>query len=175
MRDKILSLYGERYLRKSAIRHDDYVVFEQVLSHRVGTILEIGTYRGCTTAELSRFCDKVITIDLVHGRIEKDESSIDRHEFWKSLGVANVDLRLVRGNAEKRTLVESLDFDFAFVDGSHEYEDVELDFSLVRKCGRVLFHDYYTDGPNPKSVYRFVNSIRGGRLQVFGIFALWTA
>ena len=175
IRDRIIALHSERYLRKSAIRHDDMVIFKRLLEGKgYRTVLEIGTYRGCTAAELSQYCDRVITIDLKHGRIERDEPSIDRHAFWQSLDVRNVEMILVDDDAEKKKVVDALDFDFAFVDGAHD-ETVRDDFALVRRCGRVLFHDY-DDRPNkPNDVFRFVNSIPGGKLEVSGVFAMWTA
>jgi hypothetical protein len=32
LRDQIIATYSERYLRKSAIRHDDFPMFERLLS-----------------------------------------------------------------------------------------------------------------------------------------------
>jgi predicted O-methyltransferase YrrM len=177
IRERILAMYSDRHLRKSAIRHEDAAVFEQLLAgKKYRTVLEIGTYRGCTAAEMSQYCERVVTFDLYHGRTEKDEQSVSRKVLWDSLGVKNVDLILVNDDAEKKARIAAMDFDFAFVDGAHDYESVRFDFELVRKCGRVLFHDYYAGGDdrNPDDVYRFVNSIHYGRVTVFGIFALWT-
>lgn len=178
IRDKILALYSDRHLRKSAIRHEDGAIFEQLLAGKgYRTILEIGTYRGCTAAEMSQYCERVVTFDLYHGRTEQDEQSVSRKVLWDSLGAKNIDLILVNDDAEKKERLAALDFDFAFVDGCHDYEGVKLDFDLVKRCGRVLFHDYYVedDGRNVRDVARFVSSIPHGKLEVFGIFALWTA
>lgn len=173
---RITDLYSERYMRKSAIRKDDAVIFQRLLTGKnYRIILEIGTYRGCTAAELSQYCDKVITIDLKHGRIEKDELSIDRNKFWESLGINNVEMILVADDAEKKKVVNALDFDFAFVDGAHDYNGVSGDFELVRRCGRVLFHDYEHRGPpQTDDVYHFVNAIPDGKVRAEGVFALWT-
>lgn len=169
IRDRIIELYSERYLRKSATRHDDAEIFARLLAGKgYRAILEIGTYRGCTAAEMSQYCDRVVTIDLVHGRIDVDEPSIDRRVFWDSLGVSNVELVSVMDDTEKKRVIEALDFDFAFVDGAHDFDAVSLDFGLVKKCGRVLFHDYNTEG-----VARLVDSLGG--VEVDGVFALWVA
>lgn len=178
IRDRILSTHGDRHMRKSAIRHEDAQLFEQLLAgNGYRTILEIGTYRGCTAAELSQYCERVVTMDLFHGTAEIDEPSIGRQELWEGLGIKNIELVLVNDDAEKSRHIDALDFDFAFVDGAHDLESVKLDFQLVKRCGRVLFHDYYAvdDGRNTRDVFRFVNSIAHGRVAVFGIFALWTA
>jgi len=177
IRDRIIELYSERYLRKSATRHDDMVIFKRLLAGKgYRTILEIGTYRGCTAAEMSQYCERVVTIDLVHGLIDVDEPSSDRHAFWGSLGVKNVEMVSVKDDAEKKKIVDALDFDFAFVDGAHHDQAVRFDFALVKRCGRVLFHDYDNRGPpNKDHVYKFVNSIQGGKLEVSGVFAMWTS
>lgn len=179
IRDKILALYSDRQMRKSAIRHDDNVIFEKLMAGKgYRTALEIGTYRGCTAAEMSQYCERVVTFDLLKGRLEQDEQGVNRMALWDSIGAKNIDLVLVNDDVEKKTLIDAMDFDFAFVDGAHEYDAVKYDFELVKKCGRVLFHDYYAGEPggrNPDDVYRFVNTIPDGRLEVFGIFALWTA
>jgi len=176
IRDRILAVHGERYMRKSAIRHSDMEIFGRLLAGKgYRTVLEIGTYRGCAAAEMSQYCDRVITIDLKHGRIEKDEPSIDRNEFWRSLGIRNVEMILVDDDTEKKSAVDALEFDFAFVDGAHDHT-VRNDFEMVRRCGHVLFHDYEQRGaPQPDDVFHFVNSIPDGKLEISGVFAMWTA
>jgi predicted O-methyltransferase YrrM len=177
MLDKIATLYGERMLAKSAIRLPGGADVFQSLMQGKGyrTVLEIGTYRGCSAALMSRYCDQVITIDLRHGQLERTGQSFDRRKFWASLGADNIDSRLVDGDDEKTEVIATLDFDFAFVDGAHDAESVRLDFDLVKRCGRVLFHDYADTGrPDKDHVFHFVNSLPRGRVEVFGVFALWT-
>jgi len=76
-------------------------------------------------------------------------------------------------------VIDALEFDFAFVDGAHYDQAVRFDFALVKRCGRVLFHDYDNRGPpNRDDIYRFVNSLSGnvgGTVVVDGVFAMWTA
>ena len=48
-------------------------------------------------------------------------------------------------------------FDFAFIDGSHKYDDVKFDFECVKRCGRVLFHDY--DCKRHPDVTKFVDEL----------------
>jgi hypothetical protein len=36
------------------------------------------------------------------------------------------------------------------VDGGHMYESVEFDYSLVKDCGKILWHDYRDDWPDVK-------------------------
>ena len=77
--------------------------------------------------------------------------------FWRSLGIDNIELRLIEDDTEKANSL-SLDFDFAFVDGAHD-ETVKDDFELVKMRTRFV-HDYDDRGqPCLNHVYDFVNSL----------------
>lgn len=163
------------WLRKSAINiRDGDFILEMVLNYlKSRTILEIGTYRGVSAAVMSQFCDKVITIDLKHGKLEQNNELFDREEFWKGLGVDNIDLHLIEDDKEKEELIKTLDFDLAFIDGAHD-ETVKNDFELVKHCGKVLFHDY-DDRKQPclNYVFDFINTLPREKVKLFDIFALW--
>ena len=175
MRQRIVDLFGQHALKRSILSiREGGGVMEHFLSGRgVRTALEIGTYRGVGAAEISQFVDRVITIDLHHGRLEQLGESWNRQHFWSALGITNIDLRLVRDDAEKAALIRSLEFDFAFVDGAHD-QRVRDDFELVRRCGKVLFHDVDRRGkPEKDYVYDFVMSLPREQLEFRDIFALW--
>mgnify|MGYP002138125041 FL=1 len=176
MRQRIVDLFGQHALKRSILSiREGGGVMEHFLSGKgVRTALEIGTYRGVGAAEISQFVDRVITIDLDHGRLEQLGESWNRQHFWSALGITNIDLRLVRDDAEKAALIRSLEFDFAFVDGAHD-QRVRDDFELVRRCGKVLFHDVDRRGkPEKDYVYDFVMSLPRHELELRDIFALWT-
>ena len=176
MHDLIVARHGRHTLKRSILSiREGAGVMEHFLKGRgVRTALEIGTYRGVGAAEISQFVDRVITIDLRHGRLEQLGEEWDRHAFWRSLGVDNVELHLVDDDAEKAELIRGLDFDFAFVDGAHDAR-VRDDFELVKRCGRVLFHDVDSRGkPELDHVYNFVMSLPRHELEQRDIFALWT-
>lgn len=175
LRQRIVSLYGEKFLRKSALSiRDGAGVFETVMSGKgIRTALEIGTYRGVSAAEISQYCERVITIDLHHGKLERMGESFDRGAFWYALGIHNIELHLVRDDAEKARLVNGVEFDFAFIDGAHD-QTVANDFELVRKCGTVLFHDVDRRGqPEQDYVIDFVESLPKHQVEVLDIFAIW--
>jgi predicted O-methyltransferase YrrM len=177
MRDRILALHGGGVLKRSAMNiRGGAGVFQKVMEGRgIRTALEIGTYRGVSAAEMSRWCDRVVTIDLVGGKLESSGERFDRRAFWKSLGVENVELVLVDDDSDKAQVIAELEFDFAFVDGAHDHT-VARDFQLVKRCGRVLFHDYDRRGvPGQDHVYDFINTLPKEQIQVMDIFALWTA
>jgi predicted O-methyltransferase YrrM len=131
--------------------------------------------QGVGAAELSRYCDKVITIDLKRGKLERAGETFDRHALWASLGVTNIDLRLIANDKEKAALIAGLEFDFAFIDGAHD-RTVANDFALVKKCGAVLFHDYDRRGVKEQDfVFDFVNTLPKDQVTVRDIFAFWRA
>ncbi len=175
MHRRIVEAYGPHVLKRSilSIREGAGVMEHFMAGRGIRTALEIGTYRGVGAAEISQFAERVITIDLVHGRMEQLGEKWDRHAFWRSLGIENIELRLVRNDAEKAELIRSLEFDFAFVDGAHD-ERVRDDFELVKRCGRVLFHDVDSRGKAELDhVYNFVMSLPRHELEQRDIFALW--
>ena len=178
IRDKIEALHGQAFLRKSALNiRGGAGVFERVLSGKgYRSVLEIGTYRGAAAAEIAQYCERVITIDLKFGKLERNGTTFDREAFWQSLGVSNIEFHAVAGDAEKARLIAGLQFDLAFIDGAHEGDAVTRDFGLVKHCGRVLFHDYdQSTQPHLNRVFDFVNSFPKEQIQVDDIFALWTA
>ena len=182
IRERIVELYGTKILRKSALNiRCGAGVFERVMAGQVHTALEIGTYRGVAAAEMAQYCAHVVTIDLEYGKIEQNGETFDRKEFWKSLGVQNITFIPVRGDAHKKTVVDALAFDFAFIDGGHGAKSVRTDFDLVKRCGRVLFHDADDNRlrdhkPHASNdVYEFVATLPREQVQFIDIFALWTA
>jgi len=174
--DRIIALYGEMVLRKSAlnIRAGAGVIPWAMQGKGYRTAVEIGTYRGCATAEMAQYCARVVTFDLAHGRLEQNAERWDRDAFWRSLGVHNVGFVPVRDDTEKARWLRNMDFDFAFVDGAHDRASVALDFELVRKCGRVLFHDADDNGPGrANDVFEFLQTLPKDELIYKDIFALW--
>jgi len=171
---------GRGIFKKSALHiRDGAGVFERALSSgSFRTVLEIGTYRGVTAAYLANFCDHVITIDLLHGRMEQRGELFDRVAFWRHMGVADkIDLWLVINDYEKRAVIQKMNFDFAFVDGAHD-ERVALDFELTRRCGRVLFHDADDNGPGRSNcVHEFIRTLPADEVEFMDkdLFAMWKA
>lgn len=173
----MIAQFGRGVLKRSAlnIRDGEGVIREYLTRKHYRTILEIGTYKGVAAACMAQFCERVITIDLQHGRLEQLGVTWDRHAFWRELGIDNIDLHLVRDNAEKRSLIAGLQFDLAFVDGAHD-ASVRSDFEMVSHCGAVLFHDADDNGPGRSNcVFEFLKTLPQEKLEFIDIFALWTA
>lgn len=175
IKQKIIDIYGAGYLRRSAINIEGgEAAFAWALEGKgYENVLEIGTYRGVSAAVMAQYCEQVITIDLVHGRREQLNETFKVGEFWQSLGIDNIHHIRVIDEYEKARMIDGADFDFAFVDGAHD-ETVWDDFQMVKRCGRVLFHDYNDDGdPAHAHVLDLVRSLPPEEVQTMGIFALW--
>lgn len=184
MKTKIIEKYGEDIFRRSAINLPGGAEFLKyfMTAAPIKNAVEIGTFRGVTSAVMSQYCNRVYTIDLKHGQYEKIRNNVEwadtpaRAELWRGLDIKNIYFFPVSGNGEKRALINDLDsFDFAFIDGDHSYEGVAYDFELVKRCGRVLFHDY-DQAPGKKCPVRdFIKSIDYGNLETTKDYAYWTA
>lgn len=154
--------FGVRAFRRSSVLEgfDEFLRMHRVSGQRC---IEIGTCRGLTAIVLARYFGEVVSFD-----IDRDP---EKHAIAATLGVKNVVYVDVADNAEKASLIDALKFDFAYVDGDHA-RDTEEDFALVRRCGRVLFHEYWQAQP---PVWNLVNRLRdAGRVVTQDKLALWT-
>lgn len=162
---------GREFARKSILSiRDGAGVVERLLgSRRYKRVLEIGTYRGVSSAYMAQFCERVITIDLINGKMEQDRQIFDRVRFWEALEIGNIDLRLACCDLSKAALIAAEQFDFAFVDGDHDGDAPRRDFEMVKHCGAVLFHDY---GAN-NGVTPLIDSLPRNQVEIIDIFAFW--
>ncbi len=110
--------------------------------------LEIGTFHGITAVLLSQFFERVVCVSI-------DEMPVMKREIVDYLGIKNIAFYDAKDNAEKARFVHALDFDFCYMDGDHAH-DTYTDFALVKRCGRVLLHEYW---PLQPPVWNLVNSL----------------
>ena len=178
---KIIEYFGEERLKRSALRiGDGDKIIEKILKkEKFDTILEIGTYRGMSAAFMSQFCKRLITIDLIEGRLEqmikegKEPAYPTRKNVWDKFKIKNIELCLISSNVAKEKLLNNMNFDFAFIDGAHD-PTVALDYELTRKCGHVLFHDYDDRGHKALNYAKdFVDSLPREELTITHLFAYW--
>jgi hypothetical protein len=127
--------------------------------------VEIGTFRGVSTAILAHYCQKVTTIDI---KIFEEAVSL-----WRFFGVRDkIRYCCVDSDASKAQAIDEIgDFDFAFIDGLHIFDAIKTDFELVKKCGTVLFHDYGM--PDIPDVKIFVDTLPFKEVTIKHPFALW--
>ena len=128
---------------------------------KVKHLLEIGTYLGVSALMFSRYADKVTTID-VWPRTEPVG-------LWDLFEV-DIDYYVFSAPKELDKYIKDLDFDFAYIDANHDLENVNHDFSLVEKCGKVLFHDYYLGNGGVKE---FVDKLPKEEMTFFKPFVYW--
>ncbi len=145
--EQVKIMFGERCLRGTAlvatykqsgeIKVEDCEPFLRHLFNQLRPKLavEIGTLFGVTTTLLAHYSDHVYSIDINHQQL----AAYISHYFGMDRKITN---HIVKNDEEKATVLSKLSFDFAFIDAIHTYDCVKFDFECVKKCKRVLFHDY---------------------------------
>lgn len=134
-------------------------------------IIEIGTYKGISTAVLASISKHVYTFDIAYRDVEY---ILDLFHIRHKVSICVAPQEQI--DFEINTLVNywngywknKLNFNFAFVDGKHEYESVKHDFSLVKFTGRVLFHD-----ASYEPIKKFLNEIPITIVDKEGNFGYW--
>lgn len=162
---KVMAEFGKMAFARSAACME-FESFLRRIKAGGDTCLEIGTYQGITALVLSQFFKQVICVS-----VDEDMSRIIKHDIVEFLKVKNIRFIDVKDNAEKRKVIEGLEFDFAFSDGDHVHDTVE-DFNLVKRCGRVLFHEFW---PLQPPVHNLVMSLPRDEVTFahFDCFAFW--
>jgi hypothetical protein len=139
--DKILEVINPELLTNtgSAINNYDCLAnFMVNLDPSPIDIIEIGTFMGLGSALLASYSRTVFTFDICYR---------NSHHIWNEL---EIDDRINCFCGDQEFIDEIIrdlkynpkyNFNFAFIDGMHKMENVKHDFSLVKFCGRVLFHD----------------------------------
>jgi hypothetical protein len=154
--------FGEHIIRGSAIGEWNGEVREGRFRTMIEKCLpirhavEIGTWRGLSTAVLAHYADRVTTVDNHRCELSR--------RLWMWAGVTD--------KIEDKVITDQIpegEYDFAFIDGGHTAEQVRKDFESVKSCRRVLFHDYGGKYPN---VTEWLDTLDG--LEINGLFALWT-
>lgn len=149
---------------------------------KINIAVEIGTYKGLSASYIAQFANEVHTFDVTDFsekyKIWKDLEVIDKIFFYVIKGrdkegvVKNFKGVVPKNKNAKdiKMILDKLEFNFAFIDAFHDYKNVKADFELVKKCGRVLFHDIE---PEFKGVHKFANEI--GVKTVFHNVGYWEA
>ncbi|HDZ13371.1 hypothetical protein LCGC14_0643790 [marine sediment metagenome] len=128
--------------------------------------VEIGTKFGISSLLLAHYAYHLTTIDII--------PRTEPVRIWNCFGVSHkITYGVVKDDDEKKQYLKSLDFDFAFVDGDHSYKGVKFDFECVKKCGKVLFHDYDHNKPVKEGVVRFIDELPDKKVIKEPPFAYW--
>jgi hypothetical protein len=157
----VFQKFGGEVFRRSSVYHGLRRFLEENDIHGK-TCFEVGTWNALTSVVLSNFFDRVVTVDIAHNSV--------KHDIIQHLGIKNIECIDIDSNADKEPIVNSLKFDFAYLDGNHA-EDTESDWELTRKCGRVLFHECW---PFQSPVWGLVHSLRPNQVVRGGFgLAMW--
>lgn len=159
----------EKFGRTAFGRSSACMEFEPFLKRinaRGKNCLEIGTMHGITAVVLSQYFDHVDCVS-----VDVDRHKLFKHDIVHYLGIKNITFYDVADNAEKKLVIDTLKFDFCYVDGDHA-RDTRDDFNLVKRCGRLLFHEYW---PIQPSVWNLVNSLPQDEVvrAMYDCFAYW--
>lgn len=145
----VLKKFGKKaFARSSALM--EFEPFLKRINAGGKTCLEIGTYHGITAIILAQYFRRVVCVS-----VDNDPSSLLKHEIVKHLNIKNIDFIDLDNNSQKSKVIDKLDFDFCYMDGDHTH-DTHTDFELVKRCGKVLFHEYW---PIQAPVWNLVNSL----------------
>lgn len=131
-------------------------------------ILEIGSYKGRSTVAMGYACKgtrrKIYSVDTWEGN-ETDFDERNFFEIWqnnvKRNGLSQYIFPLKgRSNeilSQWDNFANGVAIDFVFIDGSHQYLDVlkdfEMSYVLIKKGGRMAFHDVVDTWPGPQHVW----------------------
>lgn len=117
---------------QSAIKEKEFRDFFKNV--RIKTVVEIGTHKGISACYMAQFAKKIFTFDVKDYRV--------KYKVWEDFGVKDrIFYFTVKDRDDVEEVLDSIKFDFSFIDGKHTYEDVKADFEMVKHCGKVLLHD----------------------------------
>lgn len=164
----LLEHFGPDAISLSMLGFDGEKIFVDLLKKiKPKKAVEIGTFQGVSAVLLAKYSEEVFTFDIKEAPL--------KYKIWDYFGIRNkIKSFIVKDSEELYKKLKDLDFDLAFIDGCHDYNTVKADFENVKKCGRVIFHDYR---PWPNSTHRgrtvkFVDSL-GESVEKIPSFAYW--
>lgn len=164
----------------------------QVITHivegREG--VEVGSWFGKSTINILKYCKSLVVVDHFKGSPGEDSSKIfqqlsgnNKTPFGVFLENAsrystlfdnkNVEIMKMTSEEAANLIHPDRKFDFVFIDGAHNYDDVKKDFTLwlpkVKPGGVFFGHDY----PNWPPVNQVVTEFFGDDIYVFKDTYIW--
>ncbi len=158
----------EQLLQGSAIRRGDaFTKILESISPPPKVVVEMGTYRGISTAVLASIAEKVYTYDVLYQPATRgvwELFRVDKKINYSIVGIYKPEYTLLevtrairneismfvvsnemidqgRSREKIKEEIKDLEFDLAVIDANHTEEDAEKDFKLVEHCGRVILDD----------------------------------
>jgi hypothetical protein len=168
--NKLLNRIDKRfyYLSSAYCNLDEAIKY---LNIPISEAIEIGTFNGFSTAILTQYARKVFTFDVCQRNEEFIWNELrvrDKiHAFVSTNEMIEWEINFFFKSDWKQHKVDC-NFNFAFIDGSHDYDMVKRDFELVKFCKKVLFHDYNI----APDVNKFCKEIGAKQLPILS-YAYW--
>ena len=110
------------------------------------TVLEIGTFRGVTTYNLSRYADKVVTLDIDNKGY--DGAGYNKYivgEWFHNKNMENIQQVICDTRTFDFSSLKTM-FDVILVDGDHTFEgctnDIMKGLSVLKPGGIMVIDDY---------------------------------
>ena len=148
---------------------------ENIASY-MGSIVEVGTWKGRSAYCLASACPNVETIDDFSGEPHRYSAAIAdksvHDEFVKNCAVFLENGRLKSTVGDSVSLAEDHEIvDMVFLDGAHEYESVKADILAWGPRARVVLagHDYDMEGVRKAVDEVFGKSVKRGYGQIWYI------
>jgi len=172
---RVLEEFGAEAFRRCSVMMEFEAFLQRMLDTRVMrsnasemTCLEIGSYNGISALVLAQYFKRVVCVS-----IDDRPGELLKHRIVSSLGVSNIEFIDCEDNDEKAAIIRELEFGFCYQDGDHLH-DTRFDFELVKRCGRVLLHEYW---PLQPSVWNLVNELPQDEITraQFDCLAYWHA
>jgi len=146
---------------------------EEIEKLKPAVIVEIGTANGGTLFMSTRLAEDdalIVSIDLPGGDFGGGYPEW-KVPIYKSFARNNQRIELIRGNSHAeetfsklKEVLKGREIDYLFIDGDHTYEGAKMDFekysTLVRKGGKIGFHDIVVHKGSQCDVYKLWNEVK---------------
>jgi len=135
-------------------------------------VLEIGSFCGRSTICMAQTATSVVCIDPFDGRATPNPGGT-RQQLVENLIRYGVSAKVTpeQGTTDEVAPQLADDFDLAFIDGAHDYENVANDIRwaqrLLRPGGLIAFHDYQRECD--PGVTRAVREILAGGAELLAV------
>lgn len=183
---KLEKVFGKEIGQHSCILFEDE--FRYVLNKiKPRIFVDIGTFKGLSAGFVAKYyADIVYTFDIDRGAgllgygVSRECSQAEleiKYDIWDYLGVRDKirDFTVERSiqYQGKKAILDTIEFDMALLDGDHKYQSIKEDFGLTRKCGAVLFDDYFWARFDDVRIFIKQLERQGEQVEIGQRFALW--
>lgn len=146
-------LFNHRDLFSNNIPSWMYIFEKYSLKNKEMDVLEIGSFEGRSSIFLLKKLDRInlTCVDTFEPFHELQDNNSERFDnifdnFKKNTNTYSKRLNIIKNTSSNFFSINKKNFDFIYVDGSHEYVDVKKDadeaFKIIKKDGIIIFDDF---------------------------------